>query len=98
MMKKDDASKFFETLKFRDIEKIRKFLRILSLFFCFMMFAVAVLAILFAWSVTMKPAPVIAFDKEGKRTVFYGSETLESSTNLVRVHRFISDFFIQETF
>jgi len=92
MMKKDDASKFFETVKFRNIEKIRKFSRILSLVFCFMMFLVAVFAILFAWSVTMKPAPVIAFDKEGKRTVFYGSETVESSTNLVRVRRFISDF------
>ena len=41
-MKKDDSSKFFETIKYRDIEKIRKFSRILSLVFCFMMFIVAV--------------------------------------------------------
>jgi len=91
-MKKDDASQFFETIKYRDIGKIRKFSRILSLVFCFMMFVTAVSAILFAWSVTMRPTPVIAFDKEGKRIVFYGSETLETSTNSVRIHRFISDF------
>ncbi len=92
MMKNNDASNFFDTLKYRDIEKIRKGFRILAITFCVMMFLITLSALLFAWSVSMKPAPVIAFDKEGRRLVFYGSETLETSTNLVRIHRFITDF------
>lgn len=92
MMKKDDASKFFDTLKYRDIEKMRKFFRLLAFAFCVMMFFITLAALLFAWSVSLKPAPVIAFDKDGKRIVFSGNETLETSTNLVRIHRFITDF------
>ena len=91
-MKKGDATKFFDAIKYRDIEKMRKFFRILAFAFCLMMFFITLSALLFAWSVSVKPAPVIAFDKDGRRIVFSGSETLETSTNLVRMHRFIADF------
>lgn len=92
MMRKNDASDFFDTIKYRDIERMRRSFRILALIFCLMMFFIALAALLFAWSAAMRPTPVIAFDKDGKRIVFHGPETLETSTNLVRVHRFISDF------
>ena len=92
MMKKDDASKFFDAIKYRDIEKMRKFFRLLAFVFCVMMFFITLAALFFAWSVSLKPAPVIAFDKDGKRIVFSGNETIETSTNLVRIHRFITDF------
>lgn len=91
-MKKGDENRFFETMKFRDVEKIRKFSRILSIVFCFMMFAVALCALFFAWSLAVKPTPVIAFDKEGRRMVFSEAETLETATNEVRIHRFLTDF------
>lgn len=91
-MKKGDENRFFETLKFRDIEKIRKFSRILALVFCILMFAVTLCALFFAWSLAVKPTPVIAFDKEGRRMVFSEAETLELSTNEVRIHRFLTDF------
>ncbi|MBO4711602.1 hypothetical protein J5681_06780 [bacterium] len=91
-MKKDDAANFFDTLKYRDIEKMRKFFRMFAFAFCVMMFLLTLTALLFAWSLAVKPTPVIAFDKEGKRIIFEGNETLETSTNLVRIHRFIGNF------
>jgi len=91
-MKKGDENRFFETMKFRDVEKIRKFSRILSIVFCFMMFAVTLCALFFAWSLAVKPTPVIAFDKDGRRMVFSEAETLETATNEVRIHRFLTDF------
>ena len=91
-MKKGDENRFWETMKFRDVEKIRKFSRILSIVFCFMMFAVTLCALFFAWSLAVKPTPVIAFDKDGRRMVFSEAETLETATNEVRIHRFLTDF------
>ena len=91
-MKKGDENRFFETMKFRDVEKIRKFSRIMSVVFCFMMFAVTLCALFFAWSLAVKPTPVIAFDKDGRRMVFSEAETLETATNEVRIHRFLTDF------
>ena len=91
-MKKGEENRFFETMKFRDVEKIRKFSRILSIVFCFMMFAVTLCALFFAWSLAVKPTPVIAFDKDGRRMVFSEAETLETATNEVRIHRFLTDF------
>ena len=91
-MKKGDENRFFETMKFRDVEKIRKASRILSLVFCVMMFAVALCSLFFAWSLAVKPTPVIAFDKEGRRMVFSETDTLEIATNEVRIHRFLTDF------
>ena len=91
-MKKGEENRFFETMKFRDVEKIRKFSRIISVVFCFMMFAVTLCALFFAWSLAVKPTPVIAFDKDGRRMVFSEAETLETATNEVRIHRFLTDF------
>ena len=91
-MKKGDEMKFFDTLKYRDVEKIRKGTMILAGIFCVMMSAVALTALLFAWSAAIRPTPVIAFDKEGKRMVFSANETLETETNRVRIHRFLTDF------
>ncbi|MBP5407217.1 hypothetical protein J6Z19_08755 [bacterium] len=91
-MKRVNENRFFETLKFHDIEKIRKFSRILALVFCVMMFLLTLSALFFAWSLAVKPTPVIAFDKDGRRMVFSEAETLELSTNEVRIHRFLSDF------
>ena len=91
-MKKGDENRFFEALKFHDIEKIRKFLRILALVFCFMIFVLTLSALFFSWSIAVKPTPVIAFDKEGRRMVFTEAETLELSTNEVRIRRFLTDF------
>lgn len=91
-MKKGDEKRFFEAKNFHDVEKIRKASRILSIVFCMMMFVVTLCALFFAWSLAVKPTPVIAFDKDGKRMVFSAAETLETAANEVRIHRFLTDF------
>ena len=91
-MKKGDEKRFFEAMNFHEVEKIRKASRILSVIFCVMMFSVTLCALLFAWSLAVKPTPVIAFDKDGRRMVFSAAETLEIATNEVRIHRFLTDF------
>lgn len=90
-MKKESAS-FFDTLKYRDIKRGRKKLTVLAFVLCTMMFLVSVLSVLFAFSVAMKPTPVIAFDKDGRRIAFSGEETFDTETNKVRIHRFLTNF------
>lgn len=91
-MKREEANDFFNLMKYRDIEKIRKTSIIFMSCLCVMMFLVTITALLFAYSVAIKPTPVIAFDKQGKRVVFSGSDILDNETNRVRIHRFLTDF------
>jgi hypothetical protein len=90
--KPTDAEMFFSAMKFKDVHVLRKtysFFMVLALVF---MFVLATVSMLFAFSVTMKPTPVIAFDKEGKKAVFSPDDTVESETSKVRIHRFMTEF------
>lgn len=91
-MKNKDSDAFFNTLKYRDMEKIRKRATILVCCAILAMFVATLASLFLAFLVSMKPTPVIAFDKEGKRAVFSGDEVVESETSMVRIHRFLSDF------
>ena len=87
-----NADRFFATIKHRDIVKSRKVASSVLIVALVFMFIVALLAVLALFAVTMKPTPVIAFDSEGKRTVFAEEETIQSETSVVRVHRFLTEF------
>lgn len=91
-MKREESKDFFDALKYRDIEKNRKISLILMISLCVMMFLTTITALLFAYSVAIKPTPVIAFDKQGRRVVFSGNDILDNETNRVRIHRFLTDF------
>lgn len=95
-MKKEKATmsadKFFSAIKFNDMEKIRKTYAFFMAAALIMMFIIATFSIILAFSVTMKPTPVIAFDKDGKKAVFSSDDTVESETSKVRIHRFMTDF------
>ncbi|HPA57607.1 MAG TPA: hypothetical protein PLX56_04095 [bacterium] len=87
-----DADMFFSAMKFKDVQVLRKtysFFMLLALIF---MFVLATVSMLFAFTVTMKPTPVIAFDKDGKKAVFSPDDTVESETSKVRIHRFMTEF------
>ena len=69
-----DADMFFSAMKFKDVQVLRKtysFFMLLALIF---MFVLATVSMLFAFTVTMKPTPVIAFDAYGKKAVFRSEE------------------------
>lgn len=87
-----NADRFFATLKYRDIQKMRKGANTFLVIALAFMFIVSILAVLALFAVTMKPTPVIAFDSEGKRTIFTEEETIQSETSVVRVHRFLTEF------
>ncbi len=91
-MKREEAKDFFNLVKYRDIEKSRKISVILMVCLSAMMFLITITALLFAYSVAIKPTPVIAFDKQGKRVVFSGNDILDNETNRVRIHRFLTEF------
>lgn len=95
MSKKNSAAehdKFFASLKLKEIEKTKRKFFIFMAASLIMMFALSIFSLFLALLATMKPTPVIAFDKEGKRLLFSSNETVESETSKVRVHRFMTDF------
>jgi len=90
--KLNDADMFFSAMKFKDVQVLRKTYSFFMFFALIFMFVIAALSILFAFTVTMKPTPVIAFDKDGKKAVFSPDDTVESETSKVRIHRFMTEF------
>lgn len=88
----DELQTFFSMLSAGNIQKIsRRFSILMTLAVVFMFFITAA-SLLFAFAVTMKPTPVIAFDRDGRRVSFSGEETLRNEATVVRVTRFLSDF------
>ena len=90
--KLSNHEKFFATMKYSDVEKIRKRSAFINLTALIFMFIITLLALGIAFISTMKPTPVIAFDNEGKRMTFDGRDIVNDETTYVRVHRFTSDF------
>jgi len=88
----NNADRFFNAMKFKDIEKIRRRFTIINIAALIFMFIITVIALGIAFISTMKPTPVIAFDKEGKQMTFSGSDIVDDETTIVRVNRFMHDF------
>lgn len=89
---KDEAQIFFSMLSARNFEKISRRFNLLMTAAVVCMFLVTVFSLLFAFAVSMKPTPVIAFDKEGKKVAFSGDETLTKEVSIVRITRFMTEF------
>lgn len=83
---------FFSTIRYRDVEKLRKWSNLLMITSILLMFVISVTAIVSAFLISMKPTPVIAFDKEGRRAVFSGDETVRNEPTVVRITKFMTDF------
>lgn len=86
------AGSFFSTLMFKDVEKISKRFNLLMILATICMFCITLVSMGFVFAVLMKPTPVIAFDKEGRRLAFSGDETIQNETSIVRINRFMTDF------
>ena len=86
------AGMFFSTLMFKDVERINKRLNLFMILTVLCMFFITLASLVLAVAVSMKPTPVIAFDKEGRRLAFSGDETIQNETSVVRITRFMSDF------
>lgn len=86
------AEQFFATLKYRDVEKLRKWFNFFIILTSFFMFFITISSLGFAFVIAMKPTPVIAFDKEGRKLAFSGNDTVQNESSSVRVSRFMSDF------
>ena len=88
----DESQIFFSMLSTRNFEKISRRFSILMIFAVVCMFLITAASMLFAFAVSMKTTPVIAFDREGRRVSFSGDETLENDVSIVRITRFMTDF------
>ncbi|HNW83266.1 MAG TPA: hypothetical protein PKG52_10290 [bacterium] len=86
------AEMFFSTLMFKDVERISKRFNLFMIIMVLCMFCITVVSLVFTFAVLMKPTPVIAFDKEGRRLAFSGDETIQNETSIVRINRFMTDF------
>lgn len=84
------ASAFWEVIKKRDIDNLRRSTNMKFYIITVILFLITIVSLLSNFFQSIKPTPVIAFDKQGRSLVF--SDTSQQGTSEVRIRYFLTKF------